>query len=785
MYDGELAAEFGPPIAVVELDDEALRLLLRHLLESDLSVEALFRSLQGNRPVLTLARSPMLLTMIAYLYVEGVFGGRGELMPRSRWEFYEQAIAYLLRRDEARGLGEITRHGPAVKLAILRKVALLLMDRHSSDDSNDRRVITHLELLRVIRSEGEHFNLDSGQADDLIREIVERSRLLIRLEGKNDTYGFRHLTLQEYLVALELRTDWHGLLGRYSRHPEVWHEVVRLWCGLSSDDSTPLLRRIYELDGGDGKLLILRCLAEATRIDSVFSGEVIDHYVGRLESNTKLSEPTIRALGALGSASGPRGDRLMNHLLAAASRNPSAVRRNSMSRRQTFRVLAATGRADAVDALISLTPTESAARAELRSMGDLAIPALARAARDGSVWAIDDIGRIGTPAAAEALVPLLTAGPGTPESTCAPAAWWMAALLNSDDVLATLNRDQKNKEVISGDRIDWITEPFDGEWSPHLRSIIGRTAWLIRENLDGGVPDTLPPLSPLIVLPLHVELQPKVTTRLFTVDSELKELTRKIAAEDPALPSLPHIIASASDVYRLIDDIGLAAKAGSIESSTAQLADTLTTEVLRRAFRDSRPTRYDQLLSTLDSPVRWGLVAGLGIRECRRDDWENLAQPAPRPRFLGMLTKTVWTGIGLVLSVSGGVQLINTVRGVDAWGPSWLAIIAVIAVAAAVISLPVGLAMEPETIESDTAWGIFALSVIPGAPILAGNGFAATQGFLRQHVGPWNWAIIIAVLIAASWLFGVYMARVERFENPFRNLLYKYAPQLLPTRNAG
>ncbi|TKK85661.1 NACHT domain-containing protein [Herbidospora galbida] len=90
VYDGELAAEFGPPIAVVDLDDETLRLLLRHLLESDQRVEALFRSLQENRPVLALARSPMLLTMIAYLYAEGVFGGRGELMPRSRWEFYER-----------------------------------------------------------------------------------------------------------------------------------------------------------------------------------------------------------------------------------------------------------------------------------------------------------------------------------------------------------------------------------------------------------------------------------------------------------------------------------------------------------------------------------------------------------------------------------------------------------------------------------------------------------------------------------------------------------------------
>nr|WP_157553969.1 hypothetical protein [Herbidospora sakaeratensis] len=510
---------------------------------------------------------------------------------------------------------------------------------------------------------------------------------------------------------------------------------------------------------------------------------MIGHYVGRLDSHTRLPDAAVRALGALGGTSGPRGDRLMRHLLSMASRDPSTVRRNSLSRRQTFRVLATTGRADAVDALIALTPAESAARSELRSMGDLAIPALARVARDGNLWAIDDLGRIGTPAAAEALVPLLT-----PETTRVPAAWWLAVLLNSDDVLATLNRDQEDKDVVTGERIGWIAEPFHGEWSPRLRSIVGRTAWLVGENLGEGVPKDLPPVSPLIALPLHVELRPKVTQRLFTVDAEMKELARRITAENPALPSLSPIGASASEVYRLIDTIGLAAQAGSVESGTSRLADRLAGEVLRRAFGESpdQPVDlYDLLLRRLDSPVKLGLVASLGIRDCRREDWEQLAKPTPRPRLLGTLTTGVWICVGLVLSISGVFQLINTIRGVHGWGPSWLASAGAVAVAAAVISLGVALAMEPESIQSDTSYGIFAVSVIPGALALISNGFAATQAFLRGYVGSWNWWLIVVVLVAALWLFGVYSARVERFENPLRNLLQKYAPHLLPARNAG
>jgi predicted NACHT family NTPase len=177
VYKGTLAAEFGAPFKVAELDDAALRQLLLHLIRNRMRCDLLIAALRANWQVLELARSPMLLTMISYLHMEGVFGERAEKLPKSRSEFYNQAVGYLLRRDEARGLGGMARHGPAVKLAVLRMVALLLMNRPGG------RTINHRDLLAAIRAEADDFNLEPREAAELIDEIVDRSRLLAGVLG--------------------------------------------------------------------------------------------------------------------------------------------------------------------------------------------------------------------------------------------------------------------------------------------------------------------------------------------------------------------------------------------------------------------------------------------------------------------------------------------------------------------------------------------------------------------------------------------------------------------------
>ena len=54
-----------------------------------------------------------------------------------------------------------------------------------------------------------NLNLREQDVAPLIKEIVDRSQPLIELDEHSSRYIFRHLTLQEFLVASELRNNLH------------------------------------------------------------------------------------------------------------------------------------------------------------------------------------------------------------------------------------------------------------------------------------------------------------------------------------------------------------------------------------------------------------------------------------------------------------------------------------------------------------------------------------------------------------------------------------------------
>ncbi|WP_214102777.1 NACHT domain-containing protein [Acrocarpospora catenulata] len=800
VYDGELAAEFGPPLTVADLDDAALRLLLRHLLNNDEQLESLFGALQANRPVLSLARSPMLLTMIAYLYLEGVFGERAERMPRSRSEFYDKTVAYLLRRDEARGLDQITRHGPAIKLAILRKLALLLMSRQDAGDG-DRRAITHRDLLAVIRAESEDFNLDRAEAGEVIREIVERSRLLIRLEGAEELYGFRHLTLQEYLAALELGTNWEELLQHYQRHPETWREVVLLWSGMVADDSTPLLRAIYTGEDDEGRVLVVRCLAEATRVESAFANEVIAHFLGQLASGAVLADATVRALGTLVGVGGPRGQGVLDTLLRIVDQAPDVIGEPRVAnqarpqvniadepRRQAIRVLAASGHPEAGALLTRLALSDPFARAVLRSMGELAIPALRTAAEQDQGWAIEDIGLIGTPAAAEALVPLLAPDSPVSEFRRLQAAWWLAALLNSDDVRAVLNKERRD-EVVPGERLDWVTKPYRREWLPRLSSVVGRVARLLVQDLneyrpESAPPDSLPPVTPLIALPSHAALlgHRDGQESMWAADEDTQQQMDEL--RQLGVSALAHGHSSAEECCAMLESVGLAALSGTLEPRVRTAAEALAQRVVEKVFPDSPQLL---LIRALDWRIRVLLVASFGARHCSRQDWEALAERTPEPRVLRLIRNSVLVLLATWVGGLGAVRVGGAITGSWALGPAPAAWIVGAATVGVIVGF-VGLVLEATSMgpSADSLFYVISggMAVLGGvivAVALPIYGVFTTVEWLASSIGVWGgWAVILASAVVAFLLGVAVSSRTRRFQNPFQNILRKCAPHLLP-----
>lgn len=130
VYHGQLAPEFGHVVEIAKFDDASVRRLLGNWpgIQGAGGPDRLFDMLRKNPPLMLLARSPLLLTMMAYLHVEG-FAKTGRTLPNSRAEFYDKAIAHLLGRDVDLGRGKsLTVYHVGEKLAALQRVALALQE---------------------------------------------------------------------------------------------------------------------------------------------------------------------------------------------------------------------------------------------------------------------------------------------------------------------------------------------------------------------------------------------------------------------------------------------------------------------------------------------------------------------------------------------------------------------------------------------------------------------------------------------------------------------------------
>jgi hypothetical protein len=135
VYQGQLAPEFTHVVRVAEFDDAGILRLLGNWpgIAGTPVVAEIFGILQKNPAMMRLARSPLLLTMIAYLHVE-VFSKTGRRLPTSRPAFYDQAITHLLGRDADLGRSKsLAVYDVGEKKAVLQRVALSMLASRDTD----------------------------------------------------------------------------------------------------------------------------------------------------------------------------------------------------------------------------------------------------------------------------------------------------------------------------------------------------------------------------------------------------------------------------------------------------------------------------------------------------------------------------------------------------------------------------------------------------------------------------------------------------------------------------
>ena len=389
VYNNEFDDIVDQTLEIIEFSDQQIRRYLKvwqKEMPTDKSVEQLIQTLRDRPKIIALARNPLLLTIIAYLYTYTSF-----VLPHSRAEFYTKATEDLLeQRDQKRNIPN--QYSGVNKRRVLQHLALYAQE-NANRKHQDRRSFSDQEVWEQVRQVLPSLNLESKDAQAIVDEIVNRSTLLLAIDG-GERYQFAHLTLQEYFVAAALRDKPEELIQRWQDAPSDWREIVKLWCGIANN-STILIKAVFQRD----PLMAFECLADAQEIDPQVAQTIINYFKAQINQE---EEAMIAAFGAVAADFRPRGKELFDFLVDVLAKGESIV-----SRRVAAKALSMTNLPQAVDRLANYydpsQPHFEEVRESLIRMGDLATEKLEIIAKEGSEDAMNDLVKIGTPQAAEAL----------------------------------------------------------------------------------------------------------------------------------------------------------------------------------------------------------------------------------------------------------------------------------------------------------------------------------------------------------------------------------------------
>jgi energy-coupling factor transporter ATP-binding protein EcfA2 len=484
VYKGEFTDRVDQTLEIVEFSDQQIRSFLRSWephMPAPKSLEQLMRTLHDRPRIMALARNPLLLTIIAYLYTDTTY-----VLPHSRAEFYKQSTELLLRDWHQ----ERNIYGAPDKLVVLQHLALFFQDS-SEQRQQDRRSVDFQTIYEQVKLVLPKVDLKADtDVRPLLTEIVERSGLLLSIDG-GQRYQFAHLTLQEYFAAAQLVNDENGLFDRFSGDHDTWRETVKLWCGLGQD-STSLIRKVYAEDD----ITAFECLADTQQVNQEFALEIVGAFCGRLGASDGNNEAITRAFASVASDMRPRGQAVFNFLVESLT-GADKTRITAAATALSLTYLPA-----AAEILANMYTAAPEVRPMLVRMGDLAVDRLYNQILIGSREALDDLRIIGTPLAAHKLVPFLWAGDAKLETQ---AAMLLATLISRPDVEDSLKHYPLEPAHRNDSWLNFVWSPFDEPANSSLPLIAGRIAYLINENLEDIGFNYRPEIDPRLIIPLAVD----------------------------------------------------------------------------------------------------------------------------------------------------------------------------------------------------------------------------------------------------------------------------------------
>jgi NACHT domain len=579
VYRGEFDGVVKQTLEVVEFTDAQIQQFLRPWqveMPTEKSVQQLVQALNNRPRIKEMARNPLLLTIIAYLYCDTPF-----VLPHSRAEFYTKSTEILLETwDQARQTPNVYKG--VTKRLVLQHLALYAQDSAEAHQQ-DRKTLSFQEVMREVQAVLPGLNLD-GEKDlqPVVDEIVERSGLLLKIDG-GARYQFSHLTLQEFFSAAALNDRPQEMITRVKDDADAWREVVKLWCGLAND-ATEVVRQIYAIQPVMG----LECIADAQQIESTLADEIIGQLRPRLRQ-ARQTDVLEQAFAAVAADTRPRGQCVFNFLVDAL-KQPGESTEKILS----IHALSLTNLPKAAAILREHYQDSPDIRQAIVRMGDIAVPELSKIAERGISVAIDDLMMIGTPDAAEAMIPFLW---HSNRDIAGNTAWYLAGLLRQSEIEATLQKIRLNPKEKSSGQWDWIWIPFTVS-SNSERVKQGKD--LLR--LIGKIADLLNQCSNIIDLDTSVDPDPRIAIPICAFSEELRK------ALPNQLPSDAQFILQAGKSYIYFPrEIALQ------ESLSSLLGTVISSE------------SWVNLLATLSPETQLDLLSRLiAYQTPHQQDWINI-----------------------------------------------------------------------------------------------------------------------------------------------------------------
>lgn len=485
VYRNEFAERTEQTLEIVELNDQQIQQFLvpwQKDMPPDKSIEQLLFALHDKPRIMALARNPLLLTIIAYLYSDTEF-----ILPHSRTEFYSTITNVLLNQWKI----ERNRYKAAQKRLVLQHLALFNQDS-SAKRKQDRRSIDLKTVLAQVKTVLPDLNLAEENVQALLDEIVERSGLLLSIDG-GERYQFAHLTLQEFFAAAALRDNVEELLRRFQDDPDTWRETVKLWCGFDHD-STELIQAIYSADS----VTCFECLADAQKVNAELAEEMITAFKPQLGTEGKKGEAINQAFAAVAADIRPRGQAVLDFL---ADTLANAVEKEQ--RIAAANTLSLTNLPKAAKLLANCYAKRiEQVRPALVRLGNLAIPELEILAQQGYWRALDDLQAISTIQAATKIVPFLW----HENNRLASRALNLASLLPKSEIENALREYPLTEKEQKAEWFKWVWEPFNEPVNSSLPVITGRIAYLINQVTEKEEVSFHSTLDPRIIIPLVVQV---------------------------------------------------------------------------------------------------------------------------------------------------------------------------------------------------------------------------------------------------------------------------------------